>query len=222
MSKITYEEARGTLDDINNKLAGENASQYLECLKAVGRGENPFSPKMVLVPGYATWESKGDLIYITLPPSQGVTGPQWIEYFKEEDINLSDDAKAVLESTEFQPTIPGTVHKIVALRGTFWKKNSERTNKAIQAEGVLRKWPETHPEAVCIVRKCFSDKQLEKMGLWYLVGIHKPIEVHGRLHFLRADRYDRGRWLYTVYAKPDSFWSGDGAFFWSLPQENQS
>lgn len=213
-----YAEARGTLDDINEKLAGENASEYLERLKAVGRGENPFPVHVVSVPGKATWETKGDLIYITLPPSEGVTGLRWIEYFEERDVNLSDDAKAVLRSTDFQPTAPGFVHRLVALRATFWKKDAERTTKNIQAEGVTRKWLEIHPEAVCIVRGCFSNKQLEKMGLVYLVGIHKPIGVYGNPRFLGAFRLGDGGWLFTYCADPDYEWGGCGAFFWSLPQ----
>lgn len=217
-----FEDARGTLSDIHEKLAGEDASQYLEYLKAVGRGENPFPVNVVSVPGTATWESKGDLIYITLPPSEGVTGPQWIQYFDEQDINLSDDAETLLQSKAFQPTALGFIHKIVALRATFWKKDSERTTKAIQSEGVLRKWLETHPEAVCILRKCFSDKQLEKLGLLWIVGIHKPIGFDGYLRFLFAVRSSDGRWLDADSANPDAEWGDLGAFFWSLSQENQS
>lgn len=213
-----FEDARGTLNDITEKLAGENASEYLERLRAVGRGENPFPVNVVSISGKATWESKGDLIYITLPPSEGVTGPQWIEYFSEQDINLSDDAKTLLQLKAFLPTVPGFVHKIVALRATFWKKNSERTTKAIQDEGVLRKWLETHPEAVCILRKCFSNKQLEKMGLWWIVGIHKPIVVYGDPRFLNADRHAYRWWLDTSCAHSDDEWNDSGAFFWSLPQ----
>ena len=222
MSKIMYADARGVIDDINEKLASEGASEYLERLKAVGRGENPFPVNVVSVPGKAAWETRGDLIYITLPPSEGVTGPQWIEYFDEQDIKLSDDAKAVLQSEAFRPTAPGFVHRIVALRATFWKKDSERTTKAIQAEGLLRKWLELHPEAVCIIRKCFSDKQLEKMGLLWIVGIHKPIEVLGLPRFLGVNRNDVGGWLSAHWANPDDDWNDDGAFAWSLPQENQS
>ena len=177
--KISYAEAHGTIKDINDKLAGEGASEYLEHLKAVGRGENPFPVNVVSVPGKATWESKGELIYITLPPSEGVTGPQWIERLENQDKQLSDDAKAVLNSKDFKPTAPGFVHRIVALKATFWKRDSDRTTKVIQAEGVLRKWLELHPEAVCIIRECFSDKQLEKMDIFWIAGIHKPIEVDG-------------------------------------------
>ncbi|MEI7709750.1 MAG: hypothetical protein WCI76_03485 [bacterium] len=163
----------------------------------------------------------GDLD-ITLPPSEGITGPQWIDDLESLDCKLSDDAKTALRSPHFRPTVPGTVHKIVALRATFWKKDSERKTKAVQAEGAKRKWVETHPEAVCIFRKCFSDKQLEKMGLLWIVGIHKPIEVGGGPRFLSADRRVGGRWFDADYASPDDRWRDAGAFFWSLPQEISS
>jgi hypothetical protein len=219
--QIMFKKARGTLNDIIEKLAGEEASVHLERLKAVGRGENPFPVNVVSVPGRATWQAKGDLIFITLPPSEGVTGPQWIEYFDELDIKLSDDAQTVLRSGDFQPAATGTIHRLVALRATFWKKDPERTTRAIQDEGAIRKWLETQPEAVCIFRKCFSDKQLEKMGLLWIVGIHKPIEVGGSPRFLFANRGGGGRWLYAVWAYPGDGWNDKGAFFWSLPQETQ-
>ena len=222
--KLMYDQADPTLRDLGVKLASENGSEHLEQLKAPLRGENLFPVNVVSVPGKVTWETKGDLIYITLPPSEGVTGLQWIEYFAENDTRLSDDAQTALRSPDFKPTVPDFVHKIVALRATFWKKDSERTTKAIQAEGVSRKWLETHAEAVCIFRKCFSNKQLEKMGLLWMVGIHKKIEVHGRPHFLGVGvgRGGVGGWLGTDYASPVNEWRGGGAFFWSLPQENQS
>ena len=217
-----YAEAQPTLGDLGVKLGSEQGSEILEGLKAYLRGENPFPVHVVSVPGKASWESKGDLIFITLPPSEGVTGQQWIEYFDDNDINMSDDAKTVLSSEAFQPTAPGTIHRIVALKAIFWKKDSARTTENIQAEGISRKWLEAHPEAVCIFRKCFSDKQLKKMGIFYLVGIHKPIEVCGDPRFLIADRRGDGRWFDTGCANPDNKWFVSGAFFWSLPQENQS
>ena len=219
---LTVVEVEPVMSDLHTQIGGKNGDQVFGALKSILRGENLFPVNVVSVPGKATWETKGDLIYITLPPSEGVTGLQWIEYFAENDIRLSDDAQTALRSPDFKPTAPGFVHKIVALRATFWKKDSERTTKAIRAEGVSRKWLETHAEAVCIFRKCFSNKQLEKMGLWWMVGIHKKIEVHGHLHFLGVGRGGDGGWLDSVYAGPGGGWDDGGAFFWSLPQENQS
>ncbi|MDO8686916.1 MAG: hypothetical protein Q7K11_01775 [Candidatus Berkelbacteria bacterium] len=219
---LTIAEVEPVMSDLHTQIGGKNGDQVFGALKSILRGENPFPVNVISIPGKATWEARGELIYITLPASEGVTGPQWIEDLDALDYRLSDDAKTALNSEAFQPTPAGFVHRLVALKGTFWKKDSERTNQNIQAEGVTRKWLETHAEAVCIFRKCFSDKQLEKMGLWYLVGIHKPILVDGDPRFLNASRSYDGGWLGTSCASPGDEWGGDGAFFWSLPQETQS
>ena len=219
MNNIFHERASKILDDIREKLFGKDGCKHLECLEAVGRGENPFP---VSVFDKATLEAKDNLIYITLPPSEGITGPSWIDYFYEKDFKLSAEAQVALKSKAFEPTLPGFVHRIVVLRANFWKKDPERINKDIWAEGVSRKWLETHPEAVCLIRKCFSDRQLKDMGLEWIVGIHKPIVVLGKPHFLFARRIGETRCLDARNARPDCEWNEYGAFAWSLPQEISS
>ena len=59
MSKIMFPEARGVLNDINEKLAGSNSSETLEGLKKFLRGENPFSNNEVLDAGAELFAKKG-------------------------------------------------------------------------------------------------------------------------------------------------------------------
>jgi hypothetical protein len=167
-----------------------------------------------------TWEVRDGVIYVTLPASEGVTGPQWINRLNDKGYHLSDDAIGLLESKDFKRTT-GVVHKLAILTAKFWS-DSERYTRTIRPEGQGRKWIELNPEAICILRESFSDEDLEKMGFLWIVGVHEPIEVRGSPRWLRVGRSDDGGWLGTGWARPDDFWHVDGAFAWSLSQENQS
>ncbi|HTE48920.1 MAG TPA: hypothetical protein VK675_03380 [Candidatus Paceibacterota bacterium] len=225
MSKIMYHETIGTLGDINEKLAGNDASEYLKRLQAFNNGQNAYPGHFVSIPGQAIWEKIGDdLIYITLPPSEGVTGPKWIEDLKDRDFYLTEDAKIILRSQDFQPTTPRFVHRIVVLRANFWKKKSDRNIACIQSEGVSRKWAELHSEAPCIIRNCFSDRELEKMGLVRIIGIrNKPFEgCHGGPRFLCVSSGAAGRRLRADLAYPESKMDALSGLAWSLPEEISS
>ncbi len=103
------------------------------------------------------------------------------------------------------------------IRGNFFSDKNRITSK-IQAEGLLRKWIELHPEAVCLIREKFSDDDLKAMGSYYIVGIHKPIQFGGDPRFLRAYRYDDGSWLGERSALPDRKWHSENGFAFSVPQ----
>lgn len=209
-----FSDVRGVLNDLNEKLAGEKASETLDGLKKFLRGENPF--EMPAISTGQKWTERDNVIYFTLPATDGRTGKQWKKSLKSQGKRLSDAAEAVLDSDDFVPTT-GVVYKVAAIRGTFWT-DAKRLTKNIEAEGASRGWVKLQPEAVCLIREYFSDKELEAMGLWYIVGIHKPVEVDGRPHFLSARRIGDGRWLDALWAYPDGYWFYDSAFAWSLPQ----
>lgn len=196
--------------------AGERLTAFLAngCRLAVVPTEVPS------VPECQKWTERDGVIYFTLPATDGRTGKQWKKSLKSQDKRLSDVAEVVLDSDDFVPTT-GVVYKVAAIRGTFWK-DAERLTKNIEAEGASRGWVKLQPEAVCLIREYFSDKELEAMGLWWIVGIHKPIEVRGHLRFLHSGRLDKGDWLYTSWANPGGSWIDRGAFAFGLPQENQS
>ncbi len=210
MSNLTFSDVRGVLNDLNEKLAGEKANETLDGLKKFLRGENPFETTT------AKWEERDNVIYFTLPATDGRTGKQWKKSLESQGKRLSDAAKAILDSNDFVSTT-GVVYKVAAIRGTFWK-DAKRMTKNIEAEGTSRGWLKLQPETVCLVREYFSDDDLEKMGLWYIVGIHEPIGVLGHPLFLYAYRFGDGCWLSTGWANPDFYWGDRGAFAWSLPQ----
>lgn len=226
-----YSEAAGTLADLHQKLGGENGSEVLEGLKKFLRGENPFKPKVKtetvsqpIVAGESSnskWEVRDGVIYITLPASEGVTGPQWIKRLVEKDFQVSKHACGLLKSKYFKPTT-GVVYKLAILTAKFWS-DSERITRNIRAEGQTQEWVELNPEAICILRENFSDEDLEKMGFLYIVGVHELVGAIDDLPYLSISRHSSLSWLNTTHETCRAFnWGDCGAFAWSLSQENHS
>ncbi len=179
------------------------------------------------------WHREGDVIHFHEKfVSDGTTGPNWIPRSEKKGFRVGSYAKSVLlskpdpkrpEKAYFDPT-NGTVYRPIAICGTFWKNASERLTKNIRAESESPKrgWAKPHAELMCLLREAFSDNELREMGIWYLVGLHDPIEdSDGVPILLSADRYDDGQWLNSYYGRPDGRWSVHGAFVSVLPQVSE-
>ncbi|MEK7636692.1 MAG: hypothetical protein AAB362_03325, partial [Patescibacteria group bacterium] len=75
-------------------------------------------------------------------------------------------------------------------------------------------------ELACLIREKFTDKEIEAMGLWYIVAMHEPInDSDGGPSLLGADRYGDGRWLSAYYGRPGIGWSRDYGFAFAVSQE---
>lgn len=155
------------------------------------------------------------VLYITsLPPSPGLTGPEWINRLMLKDFRLTEDATSLLLSKDFRPTT-GVSYNLAILPATFFSDDRRRT-RFIREEGQDRRWKELNPEAICILREYFSDDDLLALGFQWIVGIHAPIEFGFDQHLLATERLGAGRWLNAPCARPGTGWRPYGAFAWSL------
>ncbi|MEK7606749.1 MAG: hypothetical protein AAB444_00935, partial [Patescibacteria group bacterium] len=70
-------------------------------------------------------------------------------------------------------------------------------------------------ELACLIREKFTDKEIEQMGLRYIVAMHEPINDSGGVpSLLSASRDDVGRSLNAYYRLPDDWWyRGSGCAF---------
>ncbi|MDO9231110.1 MAG: hypothetical protein Q7U36_01350 [bacterium] len=158
------------------------------------------------------WREQDGVIYFSLPPTDGTTGPQWIKRLEKKGFRLSKWAKDVLSSPDFKPT-NGIISNIAVLKGMLWNYDSDRTTKNIRAEADRRNLIKPNAEVACLIREMFSDKELEAMGLLWIVAMHDPIKDScGGPDLLRAGRDGGGRWLGTAYGGPDDEWSRHGGF----------
>ncbi len=171
-----------------------------------------------------TVDEKTGVIYLILPATTGRTGEQWPAHFEKKGDRVSDWAKSVLRSDKFQPTM-GVVNRVAILPGKLWK-DSERLTKRIRKDAYAgtftkEKLIDPNAEVSCIIRDYLTDEEIKMLGLWYVVGMHDPIEdSDGDPYLLGADRYDDGRYLGACCDYPDTQWYDGGGFAFSVPQVN--
>lgn len=189
----------GQINAIVKKLGGhERALRFL-------RGELTVSEPI------RAWHEEDGVITFTLT-SDGTTGPEWIARLEKAGYRLSRYAKDLLVSSEFMPTEKGTVHDVRVLKGMLFN-DSDRITKNIRADAERRGFTTPHPEAACLIREKFSDKDLEEMGLLWIVTMHEPIDdSDGDPSLLSATRNGVGCWLDASYDFPGFRWYRERGF----------
>lgn len=195
----------GRIEAIVNKLGGiEGVEKFL-------RGE------LVISEPTCSWRERDGVIYFTLPPTDGTTGPQWIERLEAKGFKLSKWAKNVLNSSEFVPT-RGMIYEIAMLKGKLWN-DKQRVAKSIRAEADNRKLIKPNPEVGCLIREKFTNEAIEAMGLWWIAAMHEPIkDSGGDPVLLSVARRGDDPWLNTTFDYPGSQWGRDCGFAFVVSQ----
>ncbi|MFA6432572.1 MAG: hypothetical protein WCV82_02030 [Candidatus Paceibacterota bacterium] len=195
----------GRIEAVWNKLGGEDGvDKFLRDELRVSEPARRF-------------RMEDGVIYFTLPPTGGTTGPQWIERLENKGIQLSKWAKDVLNSPDFKPTT-GVVNNIAVLKGELFTDGNRITSK-IRAEADKRKFQKPNAEIACWIRDTFTDKEIEEMGLIWIVAMHEPIkDSGGDLNLLHASRYSVGPWLSTSCDDAGRRWAREDGFAFVVPQ----
>ncbi|MFA6476530.1 MAG: hypothetical protein WCV68_03920 [Candidatus Paceibacterota bacterium] len=192
----------GTIEAIANKLGG------MDGIRRFLRGELTVSEPT------CRFREKDGVIYLTVT-SDGTTGEDWIKILGEE--NLSKYVKDVLRSEDFQPTT-GVVYEIAILKGLLFN-DSDRITSKIRANAEGRGWTKPNAEVACLIRKNFSNEEIEAMGLTWIITMHEPIKDSvGSPSLLSASRRGDGRRLVAGYGSPDGGWDGGRGFAFVLSQ----
>jgi len=159
------------------------------------------------------WHGKDGVIRFNVT-SDGTWGEILIKRLEGDGFNVDACAKQMLCSPDFKPT-KGLTTEVVVLPGSFFGDNDRRTEK-IRAEGALRKLVVPNAELACLIREKFTDKEIEAMGLSFIVAMHKPFFncTHGP-HLLRAHGEGR-RWFSASRGEPDVWWGRDGGFAFAV------
>ena len=163
-----------------------------------------------------SWHEEDGVIYFSVT-SDGTTGEDWIKRLEGNGFRVGDYAKQVLRSPDFKPT-NGVTTEVAVLKGMLFEDN-DRITKKIRAEADKRKLSKPNAELACLIREKFTDKEIEAMGLWYIVAMHEPInDSDGGPHLLLAYRFDDGRWLIAYDGRPDYRWGRGGGFAFAVSQ----
>ena len=211
------------------KVAGETYESITGQLFEIGRqlrqpNGYPFDPIQLKIHLQAaiegrfgvtrSWREESGVIYFSVT-SDGTTGEGWIKRLEGNGFRVGDYAKQVLRSLDFKPT-NGVTTEVAVLRGMLFTDN-DRITKKIRAEADKRKLEKLSAELTCLIREKFTDKEIEQMGLWYIVAMHEPInDSAGVPSLLGADRRDDGRWLRTCNGRPGFGWSRGSGFAFAV------
>ena len=195
----------GTVEAVWNKLGGEEGvARFL-------RGELTVSEPAL------RWREQDGIIYFTLPPTDGTTGEDWIVRLQSKGFQIDDYVKSILQSKDFAPT-NGITNEIAVLKGLLFS-DSDRITKNIRTEAYRLKFGKPNAEVACLIREVFTDKELEAMGLWWIVAMHEPIkDSDGDPLLLSAYRHDGGRRLNANYDKPVHRWYRNCGFAFVVAQ----
>jgi len=183
---------------IVNKLGGEEAAERF------------LHDELVVSEQVKRWREVDGVIYFTVT-SDGTTGEAWIARLESKGIRVGDYAKSVLRSKDFKPTT-GVTCEIAVLKGLLFS-DSECITKNIRKKASEMKLTTPNAEISCLIREMFKDKELEAMGLWYIVAMHDPIKDSGRVpSLLAAGRGDGGRGLSACSDRPVDRWFREDGF----------
>ncbi len=175
------------------------------------RGTLAVYRKMAEIKPLSSWYEKDNTIYFTLI-SNGMMGEEWITHFDRRGIKIGDYAKQLLRSKEFKASPKGTVYQIAVIKGEFFSDETRVTSK-ICLEGDRRKYTKPNAEVACLIRDLFTNEEIKKMGLLWIVAMHEPInDSHGGPGLLYANAYDSGPWLDAYYGEPDRRWRRENGF----------
>src|SRR5680860_1074654 len=183
---------------VNNIMKQTGIKDPNEAIRLVNSGE------WTLVGPVRTWTERDGVIRFSVT-SDGATGEQWSARLESKSFRVSDYAKSILRSESFKPT-SGVTTEIAVLKGELFSDN-DRITENIRKVAKKRNLSAPNAEVACLIREKFSDKELEAMGLYWIVAMHEQIEDYeGDLRLLYADRGDSGAWLHTSDGSPDREW----------------
>jgi hypothetical protein len=163
-----------------------------------------------------SWREEDGVIYFSVT-SDGTTGEDWIKRLEGNGFRVGDYAKQVLRSPDFKPT-NGVTTEVAVLRGCLFEDNG-RITKKIRAEADKRKLSKPNAELACLIREKFTDKEIEAMGLIWIVAMHEPInDSDGDPDLLNARRRGDGRWLGACRGGPGIGWGRGSGFAFAVSQ----
>ena len=198
----------GQIEAVVNKLGGMD-------------GVNKFLRGELIVSELARrWREENGVIYFSVN-SDGTTGEEWIVRLESKGFRVGDYARSILRSKSFKLT-SGITYEIAVLKGEIFSDN-DRITKNIRKEAKNRKLSAPKAEVACLIREKFSDKELEAMGLYWIVAMHEPIkDSDGDPRLLGANRDGNGSWLSTGYGNPDCRWNRGRGFAFVVSQVSSS
>jgi len=149
--------------------------------------------------------------------TDGTTGQEWILRLMSKGIELSDNAKAVLNSPDFKPTTRRTIEVGILKASQFIE--DERKTERITAEASRRGWSQLDAEATCLILEKLSLQECKKHRLESVVVLHKPINnSEDTPSFLGATILETKRMLIACMDKFNGHWNFGFGFAFEISE----
>lgn len=165
------------------------------------------------------WIEKDGVIYFSVT-SDGKSGPEWIAYLEKKGDQVGDYAKQLFcyEIPYYRAFVPtsGVTYQVAVLKGMIFS-DKDRVTKKIHKDAVQRKLVTPNAEIAFLIRDKFTDKEIEAMGLTWIITMHEPItDFDGCSYLLYVSRYDDRRCLNAHREYSGSQWGREDGFAFVL------
>ncbi len=148
--------------------------------------------------------------------SDGLTGEQLIAKLETAGYDLGNDAGDVKRIMRSAVVTEGVTYRVGIIKGEEFKEEN-RTTKKIRKEAARRHWQEPPVELAWLLREKLSNKDLEQMGLVWLVVMHKAKTASSGLTNLLGLNNEGGRRLGAFYSDHGHTWGHKDGFAFLIP-----
>ena len=144
---------------------------------------------------------------ITSVNTDGTSGEEWTYRLEANGIEVSDNAKIILKSPNFQSTQDQKttiqIIKAINFRGLLTIFNIRQKAKREYLKSLK-------PETACLLREMLSNSDIKNMGLERIIIMHHPFKPRGLPVLLCLDSNGYARKLsaesiHTIWTKTDGF-----------------
>lgn len=157
-------------DEAEFMLHADNADTLRECAGAfVAKLRETDWMALTPAPLVTIRKTLGGLVCFAIR-SNGWTGKQWVMWFQMNRVQLSNDARGILLSPNFQTAPKGTVQEIVLMRDYEISTIGE-----VRERAAARCLTTPSPEVVCLICQVLGVQMLVDMDIERIVGLHQII-----------------------------------------------
>lgn len=189
---------RGQIDAALMKIGQDAGLDTVEGILAFLRGD------LIVIAQPRNWHEEEDVISFEVT-SNGMTMEEWIDAFDVCNFNLTTHAVQLLQGLDFQPT-NGVKTEVVVLKGKHFE-DSDRTTKNVVLKAEVRNLQKLSIETIFLIRIKFSNKELQRMGLTAIIGMHDPVkDTDGHELVFGACRCTQNRHLAAYFGSDDVTW----------------
>lgn len=143
------------------------------------------------------WRKEGNGIIRFAVTSNGMTGPEWIEHLKNKGCDVVPPVENILRSKQFEPT-KGITTEIAVVTESILSTSHHtllQIKSAAKEKGMMGN---LNLEIACLIRDSITREDILKMGLLYLVVMHRPVVDGGTSFYLAVCGNHEAEYLATA------------------------